>query len=191
MSDWSHVSGPLFELRQSGQSLVQQFQELRDLQERVLEAEARALLLRRHMGRRQRVRQVRTNNRRVGDMQNLSLKARLQTYFKVRSVARDASADQSRVAAVAVAIENALNSAENEYAGLKQRIDQVRARAAIIAGNGVDEYSDREITDSRNLNAFETEMANGDRRLAELAATVGHFKFLKTVLLARFPDFEA
>jgi len=35
-----------------------------------------------------------------------------------------------------------------------------------------------------------TEIANGQRRLSELTVTVGHFQFLKTALLTRFPDFK-
>jgi hypothetical protein len=33
-------------------------------------------------------------------------------------------------------------------------------------------------------------VVNGDRRLKELALTIGHLKFLKAALLSRFPDFK-
>jgi hypothetical protein len=123
-------------------------------------------------------------------MENLSLWARAGNYFKARSVGRDAETDRSRVASIAAGIEDALRSAEAEHAGLSRRIEDVSARATMTIGNGVDEYLTRDETDSRNLGVFESEMANGDRRLKELALMIGHFKFLKTALLTRFPDFK-
>lgn len=118
-----------------------------------------------------------------------TLKSYLQGYFKVRSADRDVAADESRIASVAAAIDNALRSATNEHAGLSQRLEGVRSRAAIVAGNGDDEYLDREAIDSAHLNALETEMANAESRLKELSDAIGHFKFLKTALSSRFPDY--
>ena len=123
-------------------------------------------------------------------MLNLFLRARAANYFKARSVTRDTETDRSRVASIAAAIDDALKSAEAEHAGLSRRIEDVGARAAITAGNGVDEYLTREANHSQNLVVLETEMVNGDRRLKELALMIGHFKFLKAALLSRFPDFK-
>jgi len=121
-------------------------------------------------------------------MINLFLRARAHDYFKARSVARDLKTDQSRVEAVAVAIETALRSCEAEHAGLSRRMEDVGTRTAITAGNDVDEYLSRDATDRRNLALLETEMVNGNLRLKELTLTIGHFRFLKAVLLSRFPD---
>lgn len=121
-------------------------------------------------------------------MINLFLRAHKGDYFKARSVARDLKTDQSRIEAVAAAIGDALGSSEAEYAGLSRRMEDVGARAAIVAGNDVDEYLSREPADRRNLALLEAEMVKGNLRLKELALTIGHFKFLKTVLLSRFPD---
>jgi hypothetical protein len=33
-----------------------------------------------------------------------------------------------------------------------------------------------------------TDIVNGQRRLSELTVTIGHFQFLKTALVSRFPD---
>lgn len=121
-------------------------------------------------------------------MINLFLRARTNDYFKARSATRDLKTDQSRVEAVAAAIDDALSSCEAEYTGLNRRMEDVGARAAIAVGNGVDEYLSREPADRRNLALLETEMVKGNLRLKELALTIGHFKFLKTVLLSRFPD---
>jgi hypothetical protein len=35
-----------------------------------------------------------------------------------------------------------------------------------------------------------TEIANGQRRMNELAVIIGHFEFLKTALITRFPDLK-
>ena len=123
-------------------------------------------------------------------MLNLFLRARAHKYFRARSVARDAETDQSRVTPIAAVIDGALKSAEAEHGGLNRRIQDVGARAALTIGNGVDEYLTREPIDRQTLIALETEMVNGDRRLKELALMIGHFKFLKTALLSRFPDFK-
>jgi hypothetical protein len=124
-------------------------------------------------------------------MINLFLKERTQDFFRSRSVTRDLETDQSRVAAVAAAIDDALRSCEAERDGLGRRMDDVGARTAISAGNGVDEYLSRDEADSRNLALLETELVNGNLRLNELTLTIGHFKFLKAALLSRFPDAKA
>ena len=121
-------------------------------------------------------------------MINLSLRARTQEFFRSRSAARDLATDQSRVEAVAAAIDDALRSCEAEHAGLARRMEDVGARTAISAGNEVDEYLSRDETARQNLALLETEMINGNLRLSELTQTIGHFKFLKAALLSRFPD---
>jgi hypothetical protein len=110
--------------------------------------------------------------------------------FKARSAGRDTETDHSRVASTLQAIEAALESAKAEQVGLKSRIDDVLARAAVTMGNDSDEYLTRDAEDSRYQDLLGTEIANGQRRLSELAVTVGHFQFLKTALLTRFPDFK-
>jgi hypothetical protein len=77
-----------------------------------------------------------------------------------------------------------------EQAGLKARIDGVLARAAVTLGNDSDEYLTRDPEDSRHQDSMGTEIANGQRRLSELAVSIGHFQFLKTVLLTRFSKFD-
>jgi hypothetical protein len=66
----------------------------------------------------------------------------------------------------------------------------VLARAAVTVGNGTDEYLEREPLDSHHQDLFGTEISNGQRRLNELATEITHFKFLKTAVLTRFPDFK-
>ena len=123
-------------------------------------------------------------------MFSLFLRARANHYFKARSAGRDTETDQARAASVFRSIEDALNGAEAEQAGLKSRIDDVLARAAVTSGNGSDEYLTRDPEDNHYQSLLNTEIANGQRRLNELGVTIGHFQFLRTALLTRFPDFK-
>jgi len=119
------------------------------------------------------------------------LKTRLADQdFRARSAARDAETDRSRVGSILQAIEHALQAAELEQSGLNRRVEDVLARAAVTLGNGTDEYLEREPLDSHHQDLFGSEISNGQRRLKELAASITHFKFLKTALLSRFADFK-
>jgi hypothetical protein len=110
--------------------------------------------------------------------------------FKARSGNRDSETDRVRATSILRAIEGALKAAKAEQAGLKSRIDDAVARAAVTLGNDVDEYLSREPEHSRHQDLLGSEIANGERRLNELATTIGHFQFLKTALLSRFPNFK-
>ncbi len=132
-------------------------------------------------------------------MFQLFLRARAHNYlrgrrddndFKARSAGRDAETDRSRVGSILDAIEHALHEAEQEQSGLNRRVEDVLARAAVTLGNATDEYLDREALDSHHQDLFGTEIANGQRRLTELATAITHFKFLKAATLTRFPDYK-
>ncbi|WP_342733685.1 hypothetical protein [Bradyrhizobium sp. B117] len=110
--------------------------------------------------------------------------------FRARAPERDAETDRSRIEAIMVAIELALHEAEREQTGLNQRVEDVLARASVTIGNGDDEYLERETLDTRHQNLFDKEIQNGQRRLKELASSIAHFKFLKSALLSRFPEFR-
>jgi hypothetical protein len=120
----------------------------------------------------------------------LFLRARANHYFKARSAGRDNETDHARVASVFRSIEDALDGAKAEQAGLKSRIDDVLARSAVTLGNDSDEYLTRDAQDNHYQSLLNTEIANGQRRLNELELAIGHFKFLKTALMTRFPDSE-
>jgi hypothetical protein len=120
----------------------------------------------------------------------LFLKARANHYFKARSASRDNETDHARVASVFRSIADALDGAKAEQAGLKSRIDDVLARAAVTLGNDSDEYLTRDPQDNHYQSLLNSEIANGQRRLNELELAIGHFKFLKTALITRFPDIE-
>lgn len=132
-------------------------------------------------------------------MFQLFLRARAHNYFKARlggqdfkarSADRDAETDRSRVGSILTTIETALSAAEQEQSGLSRRVEDVLGLATVTMGNASDEYLDRDPLNSHHQNLFDIEISNGQRRLKELAATITHFKFLKTAILSRFPDFK-
>lgn len=112
------------------------------------------------------------------------------TQFKARSSARDSDTDLARIGGIATSIDAALHAAEAEAAGLGRRLADVTARAAVTLGNDSDEYRGREALDEKHQDLFSIEIANAERRLKELGAQIGHFKFMKTVLSTRFPDLK-
>jgi hypothetical protein len=118
------------------------------------------------------------------------LRARANHFFKARSGGRDTETDQARAASIFRSIEDALEGAKAEQAGLKSRIDDVLARAAVTLGNDPDEYLTRDPEDNHYQNLLGTEIANGQRRLNDLGVTIGHFQFLRAALVTRFPDFK-
>ena len=118
------------------------------------------------------------------------LLSKVPGYFKARSKARDSDNDHARAASIFRSIEHELEAARAEHAGLTSRIDDVLARAAVTLGDDSDEYLMRDPKDSHHQNLLGTEIANGQRRLEELGATIGHFRFLKTALITRFPDLK-
>ena len=93
--------------------------------------------------------------------------------FKARSADRDAEIDRRRIQSVLNSIDEALRASEDEHSGLSSRVEDVLARAAVTVGPATDEYLDREPHRSHHLNLFDTEIANGQRRLTELSKMIG------------------
>ena len=108
--------------------------------------------------------------------------------FKARRAERDAETDLGRINSVMTALEIAIQDAEREQTGLARRVDDALARAAVTFGNGTEEYLDREPLDSHHQDLFAAEVSNGQRRLEELAAMISHLKFVRAVMLSRFPE---
>ena len=88
------------------------------------------------------------------------------------------------------AIETVLSAAETEQKGLNQKVEDVLARAAVTVGSASDEYLDREPLDNLHQSLFGEEISNGQRRLKSLADTISHFRFLRSAVLSRFPDYK-
>jgi hypothetical protein len=116
------------------------------------------------------------------------LRARTYNYFKARAATRDISTDQARLIAIAKAVENAIATAEAERAGLDRRIEDILARAAVTFGNGTDEYLERDALRTKHQDLFDIEIKNGQRRLTELKSQIEHLKFLRIVMITRFPE---
>jgi hypothetical protein len=110
--------------------------------------------------------------------------------FKTRSSTRDAESDRARLASIMSAIQTALNAAEAEHSGLQKRLNDVMARASVSVGNDTYEHLDREPHRTSALDFFDREFARAETRLKELEPMIAHFKYLKTALLTRFPDFK-
>jgi hypothetical protein len=116
------------------------------------------------------------------------LRTRTYNYFKARSATRDISTDQARLIAIAKAVENAIATAEAERAGLDRRIEDILARAAVTFGNGTDEYLERDALRTKHQDLFDIEIKRGQRRLTELKSQIEHLRFLKIVMITRFPE---
>jgi hypothetical protein len=109
-------------------------------------------------------------------------------HFKARSASRDAETDRARAESILHSIESALDMAKAEHAGLNLRVNDALGRAAVTFGGDHDEHLTREPEDSHYLKLLGTEIEHGQRRLSELAVTIGHFQFLKTAVMTRFSD---
>lgn len=117
-------------------------------------------------------------------------RSRASDTFKARSPERHIEVDRSRAEAVFRTIEDVLQAARVEQAGLAARVDDVLARAAITLGNDTDEYLTRDAQDTRSQDTLDAEIAKGQQRLSELTKNIGHYQFLRAALLTRFPDFD-
>ena len=116
-------------------------------------------------------------------------RSRSEAGFTARSPERDAETDRSAVKLVADAIDQVLTQAEAERAGLKERIDDVVSRAAVVGGNDSDEFLTRSADRSEMLRNSDAELKRGQERLDKIESNISHFRFLKTALRSRFPDF--
>lgn len=108
--------------------------------------------------------------------------------FKARTLERDAATDTAAVKSIADAINLVLEQAEAERAGLKRRMDDVIARAALVGGNDSDEFLTRSQDRTEMLRIADADMKRGLERLVTIEQNISHFRFLRTVLQSRFPD---
>jgi hypothetical protein len=110
------------------------------------------------------------------------------TDFKTRSANRDSETDQQAILSVARAIDLALQGAEAERAGLKRRLDDVIANAALAGGNEIEEYQARPDARSQMLRKSDDEIRNGEERLRTLESNIAGFRLLRADLQRHFPD---
>lgn len=120
------------------------------------------------------------------------LKARrFPSTFRIRSSERNSEIDKQRVASISRSIDGAIVSSQSEHAGLRQRLDDVLARAAVTAGNDCDEYLHREQDNTTLQNQLNSEIAAAERRLHELEAEIRNFQSLADLLKSLFPKHAA
>ena len=108
------------------------------------------------------------------------------SWFRTRSEGSDRYADLTMVMQVVRAIDAAVSASKCERDGLCRRVSDALSSAAVLAGNGTDEYMERDADDTRQLRGYEAEIANGQRRLDRLDDTIAQFEWLKSELTARF-----
>jgi hypothetical protein len=122
---------------------------------------------------------------------NFFRRSRSDGPFRTRAPTRDQELDNQLVDQIASVIDEALQKVEAQRDGLKRRLDDVIARAAIVGGNDLDDFLMRDEARTALLAASDGEIARGQARLKALEEQLSHFKFLKAALQARFPDFRA
>lgn len=110
--------------------------------------------------------------------------------FRARSAERDLRTDAASIRSIAIAINAALTAAEKERDGLRLRLDDTLARAAVAQGNGTDDYLTREDLDTQHLNLFDAQIRNAHERLARLDENISHFQFIKDSFLTRFSKYS-
>lgn len=108
--------------------------------------------------------------------------------FRTRSIERDQEQDRVNVARIMKAIEQAIANATTERAGLDRRLADVLARAAIFAGNGSDDYQEREQAVSDRLSVLDNEVKNAQRRIERLTFNISQFEFLRDELRSRLGE---
>lgn len=105
--------------------------------------------------------------------------------FQARSAERDSANDAAAVKAVDDAIVTALEKAKAERDGLKRRMDDVLARAAIVGGNDIDDHLTRAGDRSEMLRKSDADIRQGHQRLRELDQNIAHFERVQAALHAR------
>lgn len=107
--------------------------------------------------------------------------------FIVRSPERDRETDAALVGKILSTIEESIERSEAERAGLQARVDDLLSRAAIVAGNDLNDYVTRTDERSKMLRESEDQVRTAQIRLATLKENLSHFIFLKNALKSRFP----
>ena len=92
------------------------------------------------------------------------------------------------IARVVKAIDQAIADCRAEREGLGRRLTDVMSRAAIFAGNGSDDYHEREKAVSDRLSELDTEVKNAQRRADRLTFNISQFEFVREELQARLSD---
>jgi hypothetical protein len=111
--------------------------------------------------------------------------------FRIRSAERDERSDQSALALVDTALTHALDKLQAERNGLADRVQAALIRASMTVGTGTDEYLTREPSRTSNLRVFETDLARGTDRIAQIDKRLKDLSFVRAVFCRRFPEFKS
>ena len=109
--------------------------------------------------------------------------------FRSRSAERDLEADKITIGALKDSIETALTKLTAERDGLGRRMEDIVSRASLVVGNESDEYLSRDSRKSSALAKFESELINGQSRLAALDQNITNLKFIRAAFMTRFTSF--
>jgi hypothetical protein len=102
--------------------------------------------------------------------------------FRVRSPARDQSADAGRLSSIEQSILKAIADAEAERKGLARRLEAVRAHAAALLGSDASDYGTRDPKSEQLLQQAEDDLMAGQKQVNEPAAHIGHMGQVLDVL---------
>jgi len=72
---------------------------------------------------------------------------------------------RTKVMQIVKAIDAAVSMSRSERDGLCRRVADELSIAAVLSGNGIDEFIERGVGDVLRVRKYETEIANGQRRL--------------------------
>ena len=108
--------------------------------------------------------------------------------FRLRSLARDESADARRLSAIERALLDAIGDAELEKSGLSRRLEIERGRAAALLGNETPEHPDRDAKSERMLVGAGQNLIAGQKRVRQLDAHLEHLGRLLDLLKEKLPS---
>jgi hypothetical protein len=96
--------------------------------------------------------------------------------FRIRSAARDESADAKRLAVIERSLRKVIADAEVERNGLNQRIRDAKDQAGMLIGNDTYEYMDREAATEQELSISEQNLLAAEKRMRQLSAHIAHLQ---------------
>jgi hypothetical protein len=96
--------------------------------------------------------------------------------FRIRSAARDESADTKRLGVVERSLRKVIADAEVERNGLNRRIQDAKTQTAMLIGNDTFEYMDREAATEQELSISEQSLMAAEKRMRQLTAHIAHLQ---------------
>lgn len=108
--------------------------------------------------------------------------------FLTRSADRETDADLERIDPIRRTISSALQSLESEQDGFRKRIAETTMRAALIAGNDMDNQADREPADTLILKDYDEQIRRAEARLNKLNDLISHLKFIRAAVVTRLGE---